>query len=347
MSQPSRPSWWGASSPQDAPSPSPASGIFRPLTPPDTPATPPLIAPEDPLQTALLAEAAERFATADYLTATYDPNVPGVPELHDAVVVPQWSKPFGEILLSQLLVIPRPASPQVLDVACGTGYPTLDIARFLGQSADVAGLDIWPAAIEFAKRKASAEWLRNVTFLTGDIGKAQLPEDHFDIITCNIGYTSFADRARSLAAMTRLTVPGGWLLLTTPLQTAFREFLDLYHRVLTELQLTACVDALVALVKGRPTIASVRSAVERTGMLIDREVADSFTLSFVNAQDFLTSPIIALGFMVGWRAIVPDLALRRLVFNEITRRLDAHANAKGGLRFEIPVLCLCARRMAR
>lgn len=301
----------------------------------------------DPIETAALTEAAALFANADYLTATYDLNATGVAELYDAVVVPAFSKPFGELLLSQLLVVPRPSGAQVLDVACGTGYPTLDIARFLGSDADVAGIDTWQSAIERGRRRAGDQWLRNVTFLQGDIAHSTLPEEHFDLITCNLGYTSFADRGRAIAVMTRLTRAGGSILLTTPLQTAFREFIDLYHVILSELQLTTCVDALVALVKGRPTVASTRAALERTGLVIEREVTDRVTLRFVDAHDFLTSPIIALGFMVGWRAIVPDIALRRLVFNEVERRLDARASEQGGLTFEVPMLCLGARRVIR
>jgi len=301
----------------------------------------------NPFNAAALNEAATLFSNADYLTATYDLNAPGIIDLYDAVVVPKWSTPFGNLLLSQLLVAPRPANAQVLDIACGTGYPTIDIARHLGKDADVVGIDTWTNAIERARNKASDEWLRNVFFLQADIAHAQLPEDQFDLICCNLGYTSFADRGRSLAVMARITRPGGWLLLTTPLQTAFREFLDLYHTVLSELQLLTCVDALVALVKNRPTVATTSAAIERTGMVIERDITDRFTLSFVNARDFLTSPIVALSFMVGWRAIVPDVSLRRLVFNEIERRLDAKALAEHGLHFEIPMLCISARRTVR
>jgi arsenite methyltransferase len=341
-----QPPWW--QTPPDF-SGSRSGEIFRTQQPIGEPFTSsmPISRQADPMQTAALHEAAEYFANADYLTAIYDQNAHGVVELYDALVVPQWSRPFGELIISQLLVTPRPSGAQVLDVACGTGYPTLDIVRYLGQDADVAGIDNWPSAIECARHKANEEWLRNITFLEGDIAHAPLPEDHFDLLTCNLGYTSFADRGRALAVMARVIRSGGWLLLTTPLQTAFREFLDLYHTVLSELQLMTSVDALVALVKGRPTVATTRAAIERTGMTIEREVVERFQLHFVDGKDFLTSPIVALNFMVGWRAVVADIALRRIIFNEIERRLDARAQAEHGLTFEIPMLCLSARRITR
>lgn len=334
-------SWWPFAD-DTGPQPTPIFG----KRPTHTEPTPPLVATatDDPLQSPALREAVVTFAQADYLTATFDLNARGMAELYDAVVVPQWSRPFADVLLSQLLVIPRPPDAHVLDVACGTGYPTLEIARVLGQGAAVMGIDTWRTAIERARRKAADVWLRNVAFLHDDIAHAPLPENDCDLITCNLAYTSFADRNRALAIMARLLKPDGWFLLTTPLQTAFRAFLDLYHTVLTELQLTTCTDALVALVKGKPTIATARAAIERTSLHIEREVADSFTMHFADAHDFFTSPVIALGFMVGWRAIVPDVALRRLVFNELERRLDLLAAEAGGLTFEVPYLCLCARK---
>ena len=352
LSTPPRSPLWGENSPLDdslMPLTRP-SAIFGPSLPiAAEPIAPPVVAAlgDETWHSDILAQAAMLFANADYLTATYDLNAQGMVELHDAIIVPQWSQPFGQLLLSQLLVTPHPSNVQVLDVACGTGYPTLDIARYLGQNADVAGVDTWMLAIEHAKRKATTAWLRNVSFLHGDIAHFAMPEEHFDIVTSNLGYTSFADRARALAVMTRLTRPNGWVLLTTPLQTAFREFLDIYHNVLSELALTSSVDALVALVKGRPTVASTRAAVERTGLVVEREVTDRHVLTFIDARDFLTSPIIALNFMIGWRAIVPDVALRRLVFNEIERRLNIIATTQGELRFEVPMLCLSTRRDVR
>jgi arsenite methyltransferase len=336
--------WWPFADDEDPqpPSPSPgASGLF--VSPSAVPAPSPPVAMPDPRRSAVAHEAARFFAQADPLTTVYDINAPGVAEVYDAIVVPQWSRPFGQMLINQMMVLPKSVHTRILDVACGTGYPTIEIARTVG-GAEVIGLDPWRAAVELARQHANESWMQGVSLLVEDITRSSQAEGSFDIITCNLGYTSFADRSRAMAVMSRLLVPEGWLVLTTPLQTAFREFLDLFHVVLAELALVTCTDALMALVRGRPTIATTRAALERPGLVVERVMTDHATITFADARDFLTSPVIALSFLAGWRAIVPDLSLRRLVFNEIERRLNLRAAAEGGLRFNVPMLCVVARR---
>jgi ubiquinone/menaquinone biosynthesis C-methylase UbiE len=287
-----------------------------------------------------------RAETEDYLTVDYDVNEPGFVELYDALMVPQWSEPFGRLLLSVFLTQTRNAGWQVLDVACGTGYPTIELARFLGRDCDIAGLDVWEAAIRRARQKASDEWLQNVTFVVGDLLASGLPDGTLDTLTCNLGLPSFADRRAALGAMARLLRPGGQLLLTTPLQAAMREFLDTYHLTLRDLKLVDFMHALGQLVHTRPTVADLQTLVESTGFGVERAVTDSFTMRFPDARAFLTSPIIQTTYMAAWRAIVPDLTMRRLVFNEVERRLQARAAAnQGELTMTVPMLCLVARRL--
>lgn len=287
-----------------------------------------------------------RAETEDYLTLTYDLKDPGFAELYDAVIVPQWSTPFGRLLLSVFLTLPRDPGCQVLDVACGTGYPTLELARFLGQDCDLAGIDTWDEAIHIARRRATEEWLRNVTFLPADVLASGLPDRSFDILTCNLGLTSFPDRPAALGAMWRLLRPQGHLLLTVTLQSAMREFLDTYYLTLRDLHLDTYQRAFGQQVAARPTVEAVRALVERAGFEVRRAAMDSFTLRFPSPQAFLRSPVVQTTYMASWRSLVPDLTVRRLVFNEVERRLKVRAEANGGeLTMTVPMLCVYAIRM--
>jgi hypothetical protein len=146
--------------------------------------------------------------------------------------------------------------------------------------------------------------------------------------------------------MARLLHPGGALILTTPLQTAMREFLDTFYLTLRDLKLTDYMHALEGVIARRPTVANARSALEALGFTVERAVTDSFTLTFADERAFLTSPLIHTTYMGEWRSIIPDMTVRRLVFNEVERRLQARRSASGGmLTFTVPMLCILAKRL--
>jgi 2-polyprenyl-3-methyl-5-hydroxy-6-metoxy-1,4-benzoquinol methylase len=321
-----------------------------PLPPDPSIDLPGIVAPRQPakghdaLGPAGLALSA-RAEREDYLTVSYDIHEPGFVELFDALFVPQWSTPFGRLLLSVFLTMPRDSGWQLLDVGCGTGYPTLELARFLGQDCDLAGIDTWEEAILLARRKANEEWLRNVAFVAEDICETALPEGSFDTITCNTALSSFADPRAALGAMWRLLRSGGQLILTSPLQSAMREFLDTYHLTLRDLKLQDYMRILGAQVASRPTIDAVQQAVERSGFVIRRTVTDSFTLRFPDPHAFLTSPLVQTLYFASWRDIIPDMTIRRLVFNEVERRLGVRTKANGGeLVMHVPMVCVSAER---
>ena len=49
------------------------------------------------------AQVIQQFLDADYLTATFDLNTPGMADVYDSVIVPQWSLLFGHFIISELL----------------------------------------------------------------------------------------------------------------------------------------------------------------------------------------------------------------------------------------------------
>lgn len=287
-----------------------------------------------------------RAETVDYLTVSYGQHEPGFVELYDSLIAPQWSAPFGNLLLSLFLTLPRDRGWMALDVACGCGYPTLELARYLGQDCDLGGIDIWEEAILLARRKATDEWLRNVTFLTADVTDSGLPPGTLDTVTCNLGLASFDDPVAALGGIWRLLRPGGVLLLTTPLQSTLREFLDSYYLTLRDLKLGDYQRILSQRIAANPTRDAVRALLETAGFEIQRMVTESHTLSFPSPRAFLTSPMIHYLYLTEWRDIIPDLTIRRLVFNEVERRLSVRAEAQGGeLTMTVPMLCVSAVRV--
>ena len=322
----------------------PALEQHTPLFPPLPRSAPPPGAGLSPTAQAILA----RASSESYLTITHDVTEPGFAEVYDAVLRPEWSAPFGRLLLSMFLTLPRTPGWQVLDVGCGAGYPTLEMARFLGQASDIAGIDVWDEAIAIARRKANDQWLRNTSFLVADIMNSGLPDAAFDTITCNLGIASFADRPGALAQMRRLLRPGGQLLLTTPLQSAMREFLDIYYLTLRDLKLEGAVRELTQMIAARPTVASVQRLLEDAGFAVKRTATESFTLRYPSPQAFFGSLLIQTTYLESWRNVIQDETVRGLVFHELERRLAARAYLTGGANSEltltVPMLCAHAIR---
>ena len=105
----------------------------------------------------------------------------------------------------------------LLDLACGSGGPTLRIAARTGCS--VCGIDQHEGGIVAAKAMAQNRGLSDrADFRTGD-ATTSLPfaDESFDAITCIDAINHFPDRGAVLAEWRRVLKPGGRLLFTDPI----------------------------------------------------------------------------------------------------------------------------------
>ncbi len=93
---------------------------------------------------------------------------------------------------------------RVLDVGCGTGVITEEIAaRTRGRTV---GLDINP---QFLRRLDG----HRASYVLGDAHRLPFPDDAFDIVLCHFVLMWLREPSRGLAEMARVARPGGWVLL--------------------------------------------------------------------------------------------------------------------------------------
>jgi SAM-dependent methyltransferase len=102
------------------------------------------------------------------------------------------------------LAIPRGA--RVLDVGCGAGEVTYDLARRVGPGGTAVGLDIDAQAIAIARAQAPA----NAEFHVGDLATAAKLAP-FDLIYGRFLLSHLADPAGALAIFREALKPGGRL----------------------------------------------------------------------------------------------------------------------------------------
>ncbi len=105
---------------------------------------------------------------------------------------------------------------RVLEVACGTGRATLELAKLVGPEGRLDALDLSEAMLEQAHKKVSAEGLNDrVTFHIGNAVHLPFPDTTFDILYNSYMFDLIAvdQFIPILAEFRRVLKPGGRLAL--------------------------------------------------------------------------------------------------------------------------------------
>jgi demethylmenaquinone methyltransferase / 2-methoxy-6-polyprenyl-1,4-benzoquinol methylase len=109
------------------------------------------------------------------------------------------------------------AGGSALDVACGTGKLTLDLADIAGATGNVVGLDLAPAMLVEARRVSGDR--PGVRFELGNALALPFPDGTFDAATIGFGMRNLQDYRAGFAEMTRVVRAGGRVVcleLSTP-----------------------------------------------------------------------------------------------------------------------------------
>lgn len=100
---------------------------------------------------------------------------------------------------------------RVLDVACGTGVVTRLVARQVGRTGKVVGLDLNPGMLAVAAATAASEppTSASITWQEASATRMPFPDGAFDVAYCQLGLQFFPDRPAALREMHRVLVSGG------------------------------------------------------------------------------------------------------------------------------------------
>jgi SAM-dependent methyltransferase len=100
------------------------------------------------------------------------------------------------------------AGQRVLDVGCGPGTLTVDLARRVAPG-QVIGVDVATAVVDEARSHAAEAGVANAHFLTGDFRDTGLEPRSFDLVHAHQVLQHLRDPVGALAVMRDLAKPGG------------------------------------------------------------------------------------------------------------------------------------------
>ena len=99
----------------------------------------------------------------------------------------------------------------VLDVAGGTGEPSLTIAEVVGPGGSVTCTDAVSEMVETARSEASRRGISNVQFQQCSADSLPFPDNSFDVVVSRLGAMFFLDSHAAMREMLRVAKPGGVL----------------------------------------------------------------------------------------------------------------------------------------
>ena len=108
-------------------------------------------------------------------------------------------------------LVPEESGGRWIDVACGPGVISRAIA---GKVGSVSGVDLTPAMIDEAEKRAREEGVGNVSFAVGDATALDFPEAAFDGAITRLSLHHVPASDRIVAEMARAVRPGGLVVLS-------------------------------------------------------------------------------------------------------------------------------------
>lgn len=99
-------------------------------------------------------------------------------------------------------------SMRILDVGCGPGTITVDLAVLVPEG-QVTGVEHSPEVLESARALAAERDVKNIRFETGDIHALEYPDNTFDIAHAHQVLQHVGDPVQALREMRRVVKPGG------------------------------------------------------------------------------------------------------------------------------------------
>jgi SAM-dependent methyltransferase len=101
------------------------------------------------------------------------------------------------------------AGERVLDVGCGCGQTTLQLAARVGPGGAVTGIDISTPMLARARERAAEQGVTGIRFVNADAQSTRFDPASFDLVFSRFGVMFFAEPKAAFANLRASLAPGG------------------------------------------------------------------------------------------------------------------------------------------
>ncbi|MDE5955913.1 MAG: bifunctional demethylmenaquinone methyltransferase/2-methoxy-6-polyprenyl-1,4-benzoquinol methylase UbiE [Bacteroidales bacterium] len=123
-------------------------------------------------------------------------------------------KAWRKKAVKEIADMQKPA--EILDVACGTGDFTIEIARKTAAGSNITGIDISEGMMEIGRAKIAESGVgknRNVTMVQGDCEALPYTDNTFDRVSAGFGVRNFEHLSLGLSEMYRVLKNEGKVII--------------------------------------------------------------------------------------------------------------------------------------
>jgi len=128
---------------------------------------------------------------------------------------------FNKYTIEAFQKLPKLEKPRILDIGCGSGVPTMELARL--SDGEIIGIDIDQELLDILSKKIEHEGLTNrVKAIKCSLLDIKFPDNSFDIIWAEGSITTLGVE-RSLEGWKRLLKPSGFLVVHDEIKHFFEK----------------------------------------------------------------------------------------------------------------------------
>jgi len=132
---------------------------------------------------------------------------------------------FSKYTVDAFRKLPKLDKPRILDIGCGSGVPTMELARL--SDGEIIGIDIDQESLDRLNKKIEKEGLTNrVKAIKCSLLDIKFPDNSFDIVWAE-GTLTILGVEKSLKTWNRLLKPEGFLVVHDEIKHFFKH----RHRV--------------------------------------------------------------------------------------------------------------------